>query len=166
VFDDRAIDFGTVNELSNEQYVKAGGTVYLIPLRHAAALPQEAKNLTGRQLFGPDETPVAIAFGGTELTLQDGSWRLHPRTAGLSQDDLNRWGDDWRNAASLLTQQGAGAATGEPITVTLKNGKIVRLKIVQRDPELVLLREDEGLQYHFSAAAGKRLLIPPAADSE
>jgi hypothetical protein len=166
VFDDRAIAFGTVNELSNEQYVKAGESVYLIPLRHAAALPQEAKDVTGRQLFGPEEAPVAIALGGTEMALQEGIWRLRPETPGLSQDDLNRWGDEWRGAASLLTQKSSGAATGEPITVTLKNGKIVRLKIVQRDPELVLLREDEGLQYHFSAAAGKRLLTLPATDSK
>lgn len=165
-FDDRAIAFGTVNELSNEQYVSAGESVYLIPLRYAAALPQEAKDLTGRQLFGPDEEPVAIALGGIEMALQEGIWRLRPDTPGLSQDDLNRWGDDWRGAASLLTQQGPGAATGEPITVTLKNGTTVRLTIVQREPELVLRREDEGLQYHFSAAVGKRLMTPPAADSK
>ena len=166
VFDDRAIAFGTVNELSNEQYVAAGDGVYLIPVRHAAALPQEAKDVTGRQLFGPDEAPAAIALGGVEMALQDGIWRLRPETPGVSQDDLNRWGDEWRGASSLLTQKGEGAATGEPITVTLKNGTIVRLTIVQRDPELVLLREDEGLQYHFSAAAGKRLLTVPTADSK
>jgi hypothetical protein len=166
VFDDRAIGFGTVNELSNEQYVAAGDSVYLIPLRHAAALPQEAKDVTGRQLFGPEEQPVAIALGGTRMALQDGIWRLHPEAPGLSQDDLNRWADDWQGAASLLTQQGPGASSGETITVTLKNGATVRLTIAQREPELVLRREDEGLHYHFAAAVGKRLLTPPSADSK
>jgi hypothetical protein len=100
------------------------------------------------------------------MALQEGIWRLRPESPGLSQDDLNRWGDDWRSAASLLTQQSAGAAKGDVITVKLKNGKDVRLTIVQREPELVLRRDDEGLQYHFSAAVGKRLLTPPTADSK
>lgn len=166
VFDERPIAFGTVNELSNEQYVGTGDGVFLIPLRYAAALPQDAKDVTGRQLFGPGETPVSIAVDGVEMALQDGIWRLHPETPGLSQDDLNRWGDDWGGAASLLTQQGAATTKGKgnAITVKLKNGKTVALTIVQREPELVLRREDEGLQYHFSAAVGKRLLTPPAAD--
>ncbi len=166
VFDDRAIAFGTVNELSNEQYVMVGEDVYLVPLRYAAALPQEAKDVTGRQLFGPDEEPVAIALPGMTMAQREGIWKLSPETPGWSQDDLNRWGDEWRSAASLLTQKGAGTAAGKPITVTLRNGTVVRLTIVQREPELVLLREDEGLQYLFSAAAGKRLLTPPAADSK
>lgn len=165
VFDDHAIAFGTVNELSNEQYVGTGENVYLIPLRHAAALPQDAKDMTGRQLFGPDEQPVRIALGGVEMALENGIWRLQPAAEGLSQDDLNRWGDDWRGAASLLTQQGSGAGSGGEITVALKNGNVVRLTVVQREPELVLRREDEGLQYHFSAAVGKRLLTPPGTDS-
>jgi hypothetical protein len=166
VFDNQAIAFGTVNELSSEQYVAAGDSVFLIPVRYAATLPQEPKDVTGRQLFGSDEEPAAIAVGTVEMALQDGIWRLRPENPGLSQDDLNRWGDDWRSAASLLTQQGVEAAKGDVITVKLKNGKSVRLTIVQREPELVLRRDDEGLQYHFSAAVGKRLLTPPMADSK
>ncbi|MFO1205888.1 MAG: DUF4340 domain-containing protein [Burkholderiales bacterium] len=166
VFDDRPVAFGTVNELSNEQYVAAGDSVFLIPLRYAAGLPQEAKDVTGRALFGPDEVPASIAVGGVEMALQDGLWRLHPENPGLSQDDLNRWGDDWQGAASLLTQRVTGAAKGDAITVRLKSGKTVPLTIVQREPELVLRREDEGLQYHFAAAVGQRLMTPPTADSK
>jgi hypothetical protein len=166
VFDDQPISFGTVNEMSNEQYVAAGDGVYLIPMRHAAALPQEARDLTGRQLFGPDEVPVEIALDGVAMVQRDGIWRLSPEAPGVSQDDLNRWGDEWKAAASLLTQTGEPGATGESVTVKLKDGKIIRFAIVQRNPELVLRREDEGLQYHFSQAAGKRLLTPPSADSK
>jgi hypothetical protein len=100
------------------------------------------------------------------MTQQDGIWKLGADTAGLSQDDLNRWGDEWRAASSLLTQKSAGAATGEPVTVKLKDGRSIRFVVAKRDPEPVLLREDEGLEYHFSAAAGKRLLTPPFASAK
>ena len=166
VFDDQPIAFGTVNEMSNEQYVQAGDGVYLIPLRHAAAVPQDAKALTGRQLFAADEELVEITVGPVTMTQQDGRWRLTPEAADLSRDDLNRWGDDWKGAASLLTQKRDAKKSGDAVTVKLKNGKTVRLPVLQTEPELILAREDEGLQYHFSAAAGKRLLTVPSAASK
>jgi len=163
VFDEQAIAFGTVNELSNEQYVATGDGVFLIPARHMAGLPQEAKDVTGRQLFGPNEEPVEIGLGGVTMAQRDGIWKLSPETAGLSQDDLNRWGNEWHSAASVLTQKSEGAARGEPIAVKLKDGRVIRFSVVKKDPEPVLLREDEGLEYHLSAAAAKRLLTPPSA---
>ncbi len=164
LFNDEPIAFGTMNEMSNEQYVLTGDGVYLVPLRLAGAVPQDAKDLTGRQLFAADEELIEIGVGSTTLALKDGRWRLSPEVAGLSQDDLNRWSDDWKAASSLLAQKAAAVkAGGEVVTVKLKGGKTVRLRIVQREPELVLLREDEGLQYHFSEAAGKRLLTAPSA---
>lgn len=164
LFNDQPIAFGTVSEVSNEQYVAVGDGVYLIPVRHIAALPQDAKDLTGRQLFAPDEELVEISIGPATMSQQDGRWRLNAETA-LSQDDLNRWSDAWKEASSLITQKGEPAARSEAITVKLKSGKTVRLVVLQREPELVLLREDEGLQYHFSAAAGKRLLTVPSSAS-
>jgi len=163
VFNDQAIAFGTVNEMSNEQYVQAGDGVYLIPMRHAAALPADASALTGRQLFAPDEEPVEINIGAVSMTQQDGRWVLSPETSDLSADDLNRWGEDWKSAASLLTRQSDASRGGDTIAVRLKSGKSVRLVVLQREPELVLAREDERLQYHFSVAAGKRLLTVPSA---
>ena len=35
------------------------------------------------------------------------------------------------------------------------------LGILQRTPDLVLVRRDEGLEYHFFGDAGRRLLTPP-----
>jgi hypothetical protein len=39
------------------------------------------------------------------------------------------------------------------------------LGIVQRAPELVLVRQDEGVEYHFVAAVARRLLAPPGASN-
>jgi len=45
----------------------------------------------------------------------------------------------------------------------LKGGAELALGLLAREPELVLLRADEKLQYHFRADAAKRLLSPPGA---
>lgn len=166
VFDDQAIAFGMVNDMSNEQYVRAGDDVYLIPVRQSAALPQDPQALTGRQLFAPDEELAQITVGPVTLSQEEGRWRLSPETSDVSPDDLNRWAEDWKAAASLVTGKMEASRGGDTIGVRLKNGKTLRLVVLQGHPELVLGREDEGLQYHFSAAAGKRLLSVPSGASK
>jgi hypothetical protein len=47
--------------------------------------------------------------------------------------------------------------------VALAGGGTLRLGIVQRSPQLVLLRQDEQLTFHFSEEMRDRLLAKPAA---
>jgi hypothetical protein len=48
----------------------------------------------------------------------------------------------------------------------LTGGAELALGLLAREPELVLRRADEKLQYHFRADAAKRLLSPPNAAAE
>jgi hypothetical protein len=48
------------------------------------------------------------------------------------------------------------------VKVELKDGRTLAIGIAQREPELVLVREDEGVQYYFFADTAKRLFSPPA----
>ena len=59
-----------------------------------------------------------------------------------------------------------GGKTEGLVTVALKDGRSLALGILQREPELVLLRADEGIQYHFFADVGRRLLLPPGAKGD
>jgi hypothetical protein len=97
---------------------------------------------------------------------RDGKWQVQPAPGKEppSQDDLNRWVDAWRLASSLLTQPAnARTAATEWIEVRLAEGGTLRLGIVQRAPQLVLLRPDEQLTFHFSEEMSERLLSPPVA---
>jgi hypothetical protein len=71
--------------------------------------------------------------------------------------------EDWRLAASRLTQPAAGRPEAETIEVRLVDGRTLRLGVRQREPELVLVRADEKLSFHFSGEMARRLLSPPAA---
>jgi hypothetical protein len=59
-----------------------------------------------------------------------------------------------------------GRSPDATVKVELKDGAALALGILQREPELVLLRADEGIQYHFFADVGKRLLSPPGSKSD
>jgi hypothetical protein len=154
--------FGTVNPLSQEQYVLAGDSVYLLPAFYASLVPQRVERLLTHSLFIEGESPTAFVLPGFRVELQDAKWVRLPGSGKeeLSQDDMNRWVDAWRFASSLLTQR-ASTLAGEPIQVRLADGRTLKLGIVQKQPELILVRPDEKLQFHFSGEVARRLLNPP-----
>jgi hypothetical protein len=166
IVDGQTFRFGLVNDITREQYVMAGDAVYALHPRYGAALPESAVQLASRQLFGPGEAPVRIALREFAVEQRDGKWTLAPRAADLSQDDFIRWVDEWRLASALRVEPGPSARARDEIRIQLKNGGELTLGVIAREPELVLARSDEKLQYRFGAGLAKRLLSPPAASDE
>lgn len=159
--DSQTFSFGTINTVAREQYVLTGNTVYPVELRYGAALPADVTQLISKQLFADGEVPVVFEFSDFAVRTADGKWTVTPAPADLSQDDINRWVDDWRLASALRVEpHGKGKAMGK-IKVEFKDGRKLTLGIMQREPELVLLRPDQNLQYSFFAQTAKRLLSPP-----
>jgi hypothetical protein len=157
--------FGTVNPLSQEQYVLAGDSVYLLPSFYSSLVPRQAERLLTHSLFVAGESPVAFALPGSRIELQDAKWVRRPAVGAEepSQDDFSRWVDGWRFASSLLTQRAGAKAATAHVEVRLADGRTLKLGILQREPELILVRPDEKLQFHFSGEVGRRLLTPPEA---
>jgi len=164
--DGQSFGFGMVNPITREQYVLTGGAVFAVSPRYGAALPASAAGLASRQLFGTGEIPIRIELKAFTVEQRDGNWRQTPAASDLSQDDFVRWVDEWRRAAALRVEpQGKGKPLAE-IKIQLTGGAELALGLLAREPELVLLRADEKLQYHFRADAAKRLLSPPNAAAE
>ena len=161
--DDQVFAFGSVNAITNEQYVLTGDTVYLVPPVHGFALPTEVDSLASHLLLADDEVPVAFVLPGATIELRDGKWVRTPPPADpskLSQDDFVRWAEQWRYASSLATRVPQTKPAGETVRITLQNGRTIEIRILSRSPELRLLRTDENLEYVFAADTGARLLSP------
>ena len=163
--DQQPFSFGAVNQMSREQYVLTQDGVYLVPLRYGAVLPKNALQLVSRQLFAADEAPVAFEFKDFSLAQQDGKWVMSPAAADMSQDDINRWIDEWRLATALAVQAADNRKPLATIKVRLGSGSDLTLTVLQREPDLVLARSDQPFQYQFAGDAAKRLLAPPATES-
>ena len=161
--DGQSFGFGMVNPVTREQYVLTDGAVYAVSPRYGAALPAGAAEFASRQLFGTGEIPVRIGLKAFTVEQRDGKWRQTPAASDLSQDDFVRWVDDWRRAAALRVEPHVKKQPLAEIRVQLKGGAELALGLLAREPELVLARPDEKLQYHFRADAAKRLLSPPGA---
>lgn len=165
--DGHLLAFGTQNSLTREQYVHSGDSVYLVPDFYGMQIPDRPDSLLTHSLFAEGEKPVAIDVGTLSAEQKDGKWTVTrppgqsvPASQELGQDDLNRWADDWRLSSSLITQPYDLRPGIGQIRIRLANGKSLTFEVLQREPDLILARQDEMLQFQYSAEAGKRLLDP------
>lgn len=158
--------FGSINETTREQYVLAGEHVYAVPLALRTSLPRDANALISRALFAPGETPVRFELPGFTAALEDGTWTLAPPGDDPGPDERNGWAGAWRQATAAQAAPHDGRGPIETLSVELKDGGSIKLGVLQREPELILLRTDEGIQYHFLAATAKRLLMPPGTPAK
>ena len=166
IVDGQPFSFGMVSDITREQYVMSGDAVYAVHARYGAALPESAIQMASRQLFGADEAPARIAHRDFAVEQRDGKRTLAPGTGDLSQDDFIRWVDEWRLAAALRVEPHVKGIPLSEVQVQLKSGGKFTLSVLAREPELVLARSDEKLQYRFRAELAKRLLSPPVSKAE
>jgi hypothetical protein len=157
---DQTFSFGTLNPLTQQQYALTANTVYLISARYMSNAAVQTADFADKRLFAENEIPVRFEFAGRVLALNEGKWETTPVHTDSSQDALNKWRDDWRHASALLAQPYVDGKSSGKIFITLNSGKKIALSILQKQPDLVLLREDEHMQYHFPQDIGKQLLGP------
>ena len=158
---EQEFSFGTQNTLTGEIYVATNGGVHLVAPSYLVYAMKIPADFASHALLAEEEKLADFEFSDLKLNQNsEGKWTVSPARPNLSQDDINRWVDEWRNASSLVTQPYDGTPALASFTLHLSDGKLIPCKILRHEPELVILREDEKLQYHFPAEIGKHLLRP------
>lgn len=153
--------FGGINSVTREQYVLRGDSIHAVELRHGAALPLNAVALIRRALLAENEQPVAVTLPEFSVSKNDGRWVLSPPTREAGADELQRYVDQWRMASAATAEPYDNRAPRGDIRITLADGATLTLGVLQREPQLVLWRRDNGLQYTFLAGAARALLGNP-----
>lgn len=158
--DNQAFRFGTVNPLSQAQYINTDNAVYMIPTRFFAGALTQPSDFSSKKLLAENEIPTGFDFPDQKFTRTNGTWTSSPVNAKLTQDQLNSFAEEWRMASALISQPYDQSKAMDEFTIHLANGKAISVKTLKRQPELILLRSDENLQYHFSQEVAKRLFLP------
>ncbi len=156
----QTFSFGALNPLTGEQYVATADNVYLVPQRCGAAVAMPLDSFLNHLLLADNEIPAGFNLPGYKLTRVNGAWSVSPAPAELSQDQLNRFADEWRYAYSISSQPAKPPPGVEQIRIMLDNGGSVLLYIMQKQPQLILVRDDEMIAYRFPGDVSKRLLDP------
>ena len=76
--------------------------------------------------------------------------------------------DNWQQASALSVKSADTSTAGERIEVVLDDpAQVVVFVIAAREPDLVLLRPDLGLEYHMGDLDDSLLAVPqPAVEQE
>lgn len=163
---DQAFAFGRVNDITYEQYVATADGLYLVPPLYGYGIPTDATKLLSRRLLDAGEVAVAFDFGRYRIERDDkGTWAASGEFAAakeqaLSQDDFNRWADEWRYTSALSVEPDKSSRSREQVNIRFKSGKAVTMRIVQKEPDFQLVRSDNAMRYHFGVEVGQRLLDP------
>lgn len=159
---DTELRFGGMHPLKGEIYVQQGDQVFLIPAAPLRAVSSPLDELLSPALL---EDPVKIAslqFPGFSLKQNEqGAWLRTPEMKDLGSDAIHRFVDEWRHARALSVQPFSGKPAKERVRIAVVEDagpRTLEFSVAARKPELVLVRLDEGLAYHFPADAVTRLL--------
>lgn len=161
--DNQSFAFGAINTTTREQYLLADNAVYLVAVAYGAALPRSADALLARQLLAPAEIPQRFDLPDFSVALEKGTWVVTPAVFDLSADERNEWVDAWRQASAMGVSRVEQPRSTQDIRIALRDGRTLHLGIVKREPDLVVVRLDEGVQYSFVPDVARRLLSPPTA---
>lgn len=165
MLNDQAFSFGRINDITNEQYLAVGDAVHLIAPLYGYGIPADPAKLASSRILGEDETPVSFDFGRHRFVRKDGQWLSEgaaPPAKGepLSQDDFNRWADEWQRTSALSVEPRKAGRGGERLTIGFSNGKAVSMQLLRQESGLILVRTDENMQYRVGAEVAQRLLDP------
>ncbi len=159
--DDAVIQFGAPHPLKNQRYVLYRDQIHLIAGNHFSALGVRPLDFVDTRLLEENRRPLAIALAQFALTLKDGSWQLRPADPEIGADRLGSYVDDWRHARALSVARDSGRAATAQVRIDFEEDGhtgTLELDILAEQPALILRRRDEGLEYHFPADVGRRLL--------
>lgn len=162
--DDEYFGFGGFAPTTHQQYVATGDHVYLISPRYVLALPSSASDLISPELLASNEIPVRFELNHLTVELQNESWHVTMQHSGevLDKEAIKYWTQLWQTthagAVTLGQEFGSDFIEKDFIKISLQDGQKINLKILQSEAEIVFLRVDDGIGYHFSVDAGQQLL--------
>ena len=160
---DAEIRVGMEHAFKDARYVLHGNQIHLVSARNVTPAAYRYRNLLDRGLLEEGRAPVAISLPQRSLQLRDGKWEIQPPDATLTPDQINRFVDEWRFAQAFAVESYSNRPAVDRVRLRLQaqatsETETLELAILSVAPEFVLYRADEGLEYRFTEATGKRLL--------
>ncbi len=150
--------FGGQNPLNFKRYLQVGEVIHLIDDTLFHQLTAPASTWLEHKLL-PAGTLQGLDLPGWHITPKDpGGWTSEPE---LPAAELERLVDTWRTARAIQVTPYTDEPPPQDQRIrVLIDGKALEFIVLQREPELILLRPDQKLRYHFYGAIGQRLLTP------
>ena len=157
---------GRRRPFGDQRYVLVNHAISLVPAATIHPRRLSPDSFLSTKLLSAKIRPLGFILPHFAIVRKRGIWRAIPKIAGVSNDRINTFVDEWRYARALsVTRYHGQAARGRIIIRYRTQGskrpghpRALTIDILATRPELVLARQDQGLEYHFPEEIGRRLL--------
>jgi hypothetical protein len=158
------LDFGGSDPINMRRYVRAGDTLHLVNDDFFHHLTASATDYVDKKLLPESAKVKEIVIPGLKATLgQDGKWTQEPPDAKANLPEL---ASTWATARAIDVRRLDKPAQGDTVKIGLGEGNPIEFVIVQREPDLVLARQDMGLQYELTGETARQLLNLPKTEPQ
>ena len=167
MLNDVQVDFGDTEPLQGLRYVRVGAQVHLTPDLYQHLIDAGFSQFVQRRLLPEQASISSVGLPAFSVKKADGNWVTEPQQ-DVSADRIQQLIDNWQQASALSVKSADTSTAGERIEVVLDDpAQVVVFVIAAREPDLVLLRPDLGLEYHMGDLDDSLLAVPqPAVEQE
>lgn len=151
--------FGDTNPLTLQRYVGYVGQVYLVTDTIYSQLIATPPEYVSTRLLRAGSKIDALTLPDLALAEQKGHWKITSGSSdGVSADAITTLVQAWQSARALQVAKLEDKPAQGTATIALKGGKKLAFTIIAVKPQLILGRQDLGLEYRLDGDAAKRLL--------
>jgi len=160
--DDTEFRFGMQNPIDFRRYVQVnGGPVHLIDDTLMTLLNAPATSWIDSKLLPPSAIQTLDLPDWHVSLSEKGAWTSKPEA---DEKALRELVNAWRNARAIQISPFTGKVPPQsPVIKIQLEDATIELILLQQEPELILLRPDLKLRYHFYGEIGRKLLGPKKA---
>jgi len=165
LLNDTLIYIGGTTPLDRLRYVQHDNTVYLLNDTYQHLVNADWTNFVDRRLVPGDADLTGLQLPDFTLTRDEAQqWQVSPQGRDGDTTGLDAFVQNWQAAAATYIRRLDEHATeGTPIILTLADNRpAVKLYLAAREPELILTRPDQGIQYYLPGNMSTTLLGLPA----
>ena len=165
---DIKIAFGDSESINHYRYVMVDGKVYLTTDSYFQNLQTSLASYVDTRLLAPDSKIAAIELPDMTIKTGDkGEWLVHPEQTDMTVDAPQTLVDEWKEAQALRVSGYQGDTSQGTIKITLeKHTKPLEFQVLERDPELILGRDDIKMRYHISDEQADKLMHLEVKESQ
>jgi hypothetical protein len=162
ILNDTTVEFGNLEPIDDLRYVRVGNQVHLIPDSYLQLMEAGFTQFVRQRLFDKGARITALHLPGLSLAHTDKGWQMEP-AQDIDTDTIQTFIEIWQDASGLNVQAADPAKAGEPVEVLLEGSDTpVSFQIISREPELVLVRPDYGIQYRMGNRSEAMLTLDAA----
>lgn len=159
------LGFGDTESLSGRRYMLAGGRVHLTADNYYYQFDTTATGFVDHHVLPAGTRLTRFESEALVLEERQGHWQLVKGPEAASADAIQQFLDAWRSAQALSVSPIRSRDGGMAVRLVTGDGELEFTRYIDQD-ELVLVRDDVGIEYHLPMQLAAGLLDLAAADDD